>query len=200
MTFTLFTLLSILALSAVVSMIRFRATGARLEHGYPDWLKRGTLDFLKHPRKTLHAVAERYRGWIAIEYPGWMIWIPWTLFASIVYQAISGIGAALFFRNGMRGIFLLLHMAAGALFAVSLALDLLLHARDHGKYPLTAPLSSIVFWIFIGCGILITTTALGSMMESFTLRGQLTLIGIHRYAATVMVLAAAARFELAGRK
>lgn len=200
MIFALFTILSFLAMSAAISAGRFRATGASLEQGYSRWLKRGAMDFLKHPRKTLDAGADRFRGWCASEYPGWMIWIPGILFASIVYQAISGIGAALFFRNGMRGIFLLLHMAAGGLFAVSLALNLALRARDHGKFPLTHPHSSIAFWIFMGCGILLTATALGSMMESFSLRGQLTFIGIHRYAATILVLATAARYEFASRK
>lgn len=198
MIFTVFTLLSFLAAGAGISVVRFRAAGPGID--YPAWLKRGTLNFLKHPRKIPKAVWERFQGWSAVEYPGRTIWIPVILFASMAYLAVSGIGAALFFRNGMSGIFLLLHMGAGAIFATTLALDLFLRARDYGECSRPVSLSSIVFWSFMGCGILLTGTALGSMTDFFTLQDQLTLIGIHRYAATVLVLAAAARFELAERK
>jgi hypothetical protein len=200
MAFALFTLLSVFALGVLVSVFRFRASDQGATLLYSTWIKQATVHFLKNPGDALVVLADRFRRWSDLEYPGWKIWILAVLSASTVYQAVSGIGAALFFRNGMTGIFLLLHMAAGALFALSLAADLALHAREHVRDSLPVSPASFVFWIFMGCAVLLTLTALASMIEFFPLRIQLTLIGIHRYAATVIVLAAVGRFELSGRK
>lgn len=200
MVFALFTLLSLCALGAVISVFRFRASDHGATPLYSTWMKREAVRFLKSPGSALRVMADHFRRWSDLEYPGWKIWILAVLLASTVYQAVSGIGAALFFRNGMTGIFLLLHMAAGALFALSLTVDLALHAREHVRDSLPVSPASFAFWIFMGCGVLLTLTALASMIEFFPLHIQLTLIGIHRYAATVIVLAAVGRFELSGRK
>lgn len=200
MVFALFTLLSVFALGVLISVFRFRTSGRGATPLYSTWMKQAAVRFLKSPGRALSVLADRFGRWRDLEYPGWKIWILAALSGSTVYQAVSGIGAALFFRNGMTGIFLLLHMAAGALFALSLVVDLALHAREHVSDSLPVSPALSAFWIFMACGVLLSLTALASMIELIPLPIQLTFIGIHRYAATVIVLAAIGRFEFAGRK
>ncbi len=197
MVFTLFTLSGLLALAAAISIDRFRAAGNRTFRHYFAWVKNGAFRFWKQPRAGFAAARERFRKWSGRHYPGWRRRILETLLVSTAYLAASGIGAALFFRNGMSGAFLLLHLVGGAFFAVAMSADLILRARDHAAFSGPFPPTMIVFWVFAACALLLTATALASMLAGLGLKIQLTFIGIHRYTATVLVLAALARFELA---
>lgn len=126
----------------------------------------------------------------------WARWAFLGLVSSFTYLAASGFGFAVFTRRGMYGIPLLLHVAAGGVFAVSLAVFLFFRAREHegifespGREKVRT-WDSILFWVFIMAGLTLTVTALGSMLPYFSLSTQVVLIDVHRYSALVSLLAA----------
>ena len=94
----------------------------------------------------------------------------------------------------------MLHVCAGGVFAVSLALALVLRARSYVFSPeeeKTEKNSSstrrrIYFWLFIVAGFLLIVTALVMMLPIFSLKVQIDLFEVHRYSALIAVLAAAA--------
>jgi hypothetical protein len=47
----------------------------------------------------------------------------------------------------------------------------------------------ILFWIFVASGLVLVLTALFQMLPSFSLRSQLLIFEVHRYAALEILLA-----------
>ena len=92
----------------------------------------------------------------------------------------------------------MLHVCAGGVFAVSLALALVLRARSYVFFPEEEKIeknssfswSRIYFWLFIVAGFLLIATSLVMMLPLFSLNVQIDLFEVHRYSALIAVLAA----------
>lgn len=134
--------------------------------------------------------------------------LAWSAF----FLALSGIGFALFSPRGLFGVFLLLHVVAGGMFAVCLAAEVILRAKEynlalevlaHGRKPFRPfqetfypPLNrSLFFWGFALAGLVLTITALSSMVPFFNLDTQLALIQVHRWSGLIAVLLAMLFFD-----
>jgi hypothetical protein len=109
------------------------------------------------------------------------------------------------------GSILLLHVVLGGLFAVCLCLAVILRARYYvwdgedtqetknavniktrtGKRMLW---QVILFWVFVASGLVLIVTALFQMLPQFSLRAQMVIFEIHRYAALEILLAGIALF------
>jgi len=164
--------------------------------------------------QSLTRLVKVVEAWLKLRYPGWRIWIWAGLVLSFAYNAASGLGYAVFVPRGLWGVPLLLHVMAGGLFAVSLAAVVIMRARHYGFEPskgkaevqclicpvvklIPLPLArAIAFWVFVTAGLVLTATALFSMLPWFVYTAQLTFIGVHRYAALAAALAAMAFVDL----
>jgi hypothetical protein len=139
-------------------------------------------------------------------------WVFVALSASYTYLAVSGLAFALFSPRGLFGIPLVLHVVAGGIFAVCLAADVIVRAKEYssiievftaGGRPMgyllglfSRPLrQSVLYWAFVLSGLALITTALFSMLSYFSLRTQVGLIGTHRWAALAAALSAMAFFD-----
>jgi len=219
----IFRLIAILALLAMVFRLSlFRSQAATSHKGrtpepfrpkaYLAWVGERLSRIAKPEART--RLVKVVEAWLKLHYPGWRIWI-WAGFVlSFAYTAVSGLGYALFIPRGLWGVPLLLHVMAGGLFAVCLAAVVVLRARRYGFEPskgkaevqclicpvvkrVPIPLArALAFWIFVAAGLVLTTTALFSMLPWFVYTAQLTFIGVHRYAALAATLAAMAFVDL----
>ena len=94
----------------------------------------------------------------------------------------------------------MMHVCAGGVFAVSLALALVLRARSYVfsseeekiEKKSASTRSRIYFWLFIMAGLFLIVTALVMMLPTFSLKVQIDLFEVHRYSALIAVLAAVA--------
>ncbi len=139
-----------------------------------------------------------------------------SIFAGLLWSAaflvLSGIGFALFSPRGLFGIFLLLHVVAGGIFAVCLAVDVVLRAKEYflalevlalGRRlfrtfldSFSSPyLRSLTYWGFALSGFILVITALFSMVPYFSFRTQLALVETHRWSALAAVLIAMIFFD-----
>jgi hypothetical protein len=136
------------------------------------------------------------------------------LTGSFAYLVASGFAFAVFSSRGLFGIPLLIHVVAGGIFALCLAVFLLFRAKEHAanidsivlessslnsilKSPPRRLLGSVLFWVFVAAGLALTVTALGSMLPYFSFRTQVGLVETHRYCGLISVLAAMAFLDLA---
>jgi len=219
----IFRIVALLALAAAVfrlSLFRFQAAVSprsripepfRFDR-YWGWF-RERLSRLFEPGFPKRAIGV-VEAWLKIHYPGWRIWIWAALALSFCYTAASGLAFAIFVPRGLWGVPLLLHVMAGALFAVSLVAVVVVRARRYGFEPekgradvecLVCPVVKLIpvplartaaFWAFSAAGIVLTATALASMLPWFVYTAQLAFIVIHRYAALAATLAAIAFVDL----
>jgi hypothetical protein len=151
---------------------------------------------------------EWYDTWILQSYPARQRWIFISLGLSFGYLVLSGFFFAL---AGIRlqGVFLLLHVVLGGLFAVCLGLAVFLRARYYtwdledfegkkGALNLRTGAAKrkvwqiVLFWIFTASGLVMIVAALIQMLPDFSLRAQLVMFEVHRYAALGGLLAAIA--------
>ena len=143
----------------------------------------------------------QFRLWLRERFPGWKGWVFLCSAASFAYQAGSGFGYAVFSPRRIFGFPLFLHVLAGGVFAVTLAIVLFLKAKDfrldkHGEPILRKMLRPGLFWFFVAAGLAVSATALFSMWPSFTFREQGSLLHFHRYSALAAFLSAAAYLDL----
>ncbi|MBN2206994.1 MAG: hypothetical protein JW742_06300 [Candidatus Aminicenantes bacterium] len=216
MTFRIIALLALAAAVFRLSLFRFQAAVAPKSripepfhlNRYRGWLQERFIQafrpgFAGRAGKTVEA-------WLKRNYPGWRAWVWGALALSFGYLAASGLVYAIFVPRGLWGVPLLLHVMAGALFAVSLAAVIVLRARRYGFEPdkgrvavqcLICPVLKLVpvpaaravaFWVFAAAGLVLTVTALLSMLPWFVYSAQLLFIAVHRYAALAATLAAIA--------
>jgi len=186
-------IVSILALLLTLSIHRFLETKRKVpaaastaSPGYFSWVVRRVFFSIKHLKQS-------YQKWVVKRYKIAERWILICLSLSYGYLAASGF---VFSLAGIRlqGVFLLLHMLLGGLFAVCLSLAVVFQARFY-KFdtPSTASHrrpSILLFWIFVACGCLLIATALCLMLPVFSLRTQLDIFAIHRYGALASLLSA----------
>lgn len=214
--FGIITVVFILALLFVLSLYRvrerpgsdFRGYDGSILKDYFSWLGQRSAALLKVP--WIEQVKQLYQIWIIQRYPPAQRWIFICLVLSGIYLILSGF---LFALSGVRifGFFLLLHVALGGLFAVCLCLAVVLRARYYvwdpedfkgKKGALNLKTKSgvrmlwqiIFFWAFVTSGFVLILAALSQMLPSFSLRTQLVLFEIHRYAALGLLLSGIAFF------
>ncbi|MDH4219602.1 MAG: hypothetical protein OEY18_05160 [Candidatus Aminicenantes bacterium] len=214
--FGIITVISVLAVLFVLSSHRFRNSPDSTSKVPTEFSLKIYFPWLGSRIMALFRVAwikrseEMYNIWFIQRYPPAQRWIFICLALSFCYQILSGIVFALL---GLRlfGLFLLLHVTLGGLFAVCLCLAVVLRARYYvwdtenfmgkngalnlkTKAGIRKLLQVILFWIFVVSGFVLIITALSQMLPSFSLRTQLVLLEVHRYAALESLLAAMAFF------
>lgn len=176
-------------------------------NSYIPWLFSRLGAFLK--TAGIKGWRERYQRWVVLHHPRRERLVIICLGLSFCFLVVSGFPFALLSAQRLYGIFLLLHVVLGGVFAVCLPLALILRARhysfdtevpDHGqaasspegKSTTTTPWSKIFFWLFATSGLCLTVTALILMLPYFSLAAQMDIFEIHRYSALVSLLSALA--------
>ena len=220
--FAIVSILAILAAGLALAYRRFRlhhpsAEGTILYiaivRDFVRWLVRRVPECLARPAPG---------GWAAWVkgFPVWRLplfekWLLICLYGSFLYLAISGFLFAIFVPRGLYGFPLVLHVFAGAVFAVCLTLIVFLRARrfvfNPGPLSLPGDLESVrrfripwgprdwakvCFWVFLVAGISLAASALLPMLPWFYYKGQVILFGWHRWSALVSLLAAVAFVDL----
>jgi len=218
MLFRIFSAISLLGMAGRLTYLRFKhdtvsagaKTGSLSRAAYLHWLGRG-LTSLFQPAgwQWLRAT---YAYCCTVYAPPVLKWVLVGLSTSLIYLVVSGFAFGIFSPRGLFGIPLLLHVVAGAVFAVSLAADVVVRAKEYGSiievftsggrpmgYLLglfSRPLrQSVLYWIFVLAGLALVSTALFSMLPYFSLRTQLGLVATHRWSALVAALSAMAFFD-----
>ncbi len=173
--------------------------------GYGAWLTGRTKSAFRV--QTVHKTCAAFESWSARYYPGWTKWLLAAFALSFLYLAGSGFFFAVFIPRGIYGLPLVGHVVLGGLFAVLLAGLLVGRARDYRfdkqeeavferfacpvfKNLTKAFVRKVLFWTFAVCGLVIILTALLSLLPVLPAEAQHTLIGFHRYAALLSLLAA----------
>jgi hypothetical protein len=196
LTFVIISVFCLLALFFLLSYHRFSQSS---EDSYFPWFRSCVTIVIKTP--WTERFEEVYRSWFLPRYPANQRWIYLSLAGSYCYLVLSGF-LFVFIRVRLSGLFLLLHVALGAVFAVCLSLAVVLRARYYtwheedgaaenlrikaGKRKLW---QVVLFWIFTVSGLVLVATALCQMLPAFSLRGQLIIFQVHRYAALEIFLA-----------
>ncbi len=174
---------------------------------YFPWLFNRLYAFLK--TAGIKGWKERYQRWVVLRHPGRERLIIICLGTSFFLLVASGFPFALLSAPRLFGIFLLLHVTLGGVFAVCLPLALILRARHYsfdtedpahgqassspvGKSIITTPWPKIFFWLFVASGLCLIATALTLMLPHFSLVAQMDLFEVHRYSALVSLLSSIA--------
>jgi hypothetical protein len=215
MFFRIVAAVSILGLAVRLTYLRFRhdtivagaQTGSLSRAAYFRWLGRGCgALFRPEGRRWLRAT---YAYLSAVYPPPFLSWVFIGLTASFIYLAASGFAFAIFSPRALFGIALVVHVAAGGIFSVSLAATVIIRAKEYsslvdvftsGGRPmgylvglLAKPLrQSLLYWVFVIAGLALILTALLSMLPYFSFRTQVALIETHRWSALAAVLSAMA--------
>jgi len=193
--FVLVSVFCLIALFFLLSYHRFRQSP---EDRYFFWL-RGRVSMVAKTPWTERS-QEIYRSWFIQRYQANQRWIYLGLVFSYCYLILSGFLFS-FLKVRLFGLYLLLHVVLGALFAVCLCLAVVLRARFYtwnvedlasanlktkaGKRKLW---QIVLFWIFVTSGLALVVTALFQMLPCFTLRAQLIIFEVHQYAALAIFL------------
>jgi hypothetical protein len=207
--FGIITVVTLLILFFLLTIHRFRTSPVRAKNDsasqvpYLPWL----IGRIKAWFETLSAerIKAWYDEWIIQNYPPKQRWIYICLGLSFGYLILSGFFFAL---TGIRlqGVFLLLHVVLGGLFAVCLGLAVFFRARYYtwepedfegrnGALNLQTGAARrkvwqiVLFWIFTASGLVLIVSALAQMLPDFSLRAQLVMFEAHRYAALESLLA-----------
>lgn len=184
--------------------------------GYFRWIIGWKKSFLRLERWD--RCLDYLIAWGQKNFSGWTVWIFYALVLSYIYLALSGFIFAWLVGRGLYGFPLLLHVAAGALFAISLTVVLFIKARffmpeklaeeashesGRGFYcPLAGRsfpriyLQAIAFWLFVLAGFFLVASTLGSMLPYFNYPAQIFFFHLHRWSALVSVLAALLTVEV----
>jgi hypothetical protein len=195
MLFSLIIIVSLIGIILGLTFLRFRAEISKKEN-YFSWLGRGFAQIFR--LSSLKRLRTIYENWISLYYPGWTKWVFFCLIVSFCYLAASGFAFALLSSRGMYGVFLLLHVSAGGLFAMSLSVVLVLRAKDYVLDSISkSDVQKTLFWIFVISGLLLILTALSSMLPWFTLSTQTVLSEVHRYSALFALLCAIIFIDIA---
>lgn len=176
-------------------------------NSYLPWLFSQLFAFLK--TAGIKGWRERYQRWIVLRHRGNERLVIICLGLSFCFLAASGFPFALLSGQRLYGIFLLLHVMLGGVFAVCLPLALIMRARHYSfdredtehdraaslpgsKNTIHTPWSKIFFWLFATSGLCLIVTALTLMLPHFSLTTQMDMFEIHRYSALVSLLSALA--------
>jgi len=213
--FSIVTVLSVLGMLFALTIHRFRKSQEASRKSpddvpvtsYLPWLFGRIYAFLK--TAGINGWRKRYQQWIALRHPVRERLVIICLGLSFCFLAASGFPFALLTGQRLYGIFLLLHVTLGGVFAVCLPLALVLRARHYsfdtenqeqsqaasspgGKSAIPTQWSKIFFWFFVASGLSLIVTALTLMLPHFSLVVQLDLFEVHRYSALASLLSALA--------
>jgi len=176
-------------------------------NSYLPWLFSRLFAFFK--TAGIKGWRDRYQRWVVLRHPSRDRLVIICLGLSFCFLAASGFPFALLSGQRLYGIFLLLHVMLGGVFAVSLPLALISRARHYsfdredteheraaslsgGTGTSHTPWSKIFFWLFAASGLCLIVTALTLMLPYFSLAAQMDMLEIHRYSALVSLLSALA--------
>lgn len=215
--FGIITVFSVPALLLVLSLHRYHniprkkseGSSGRLWEGYFPWLGSRLGAWFKAAGGEY--VKKCYHSWITQRYPASQRWIFICLGLSFCYLTLSGFVFVFLGSTRLFGLILLLHVVLGGLFAVCLCLAVILRARyymwdgeDAVQKQNTADFKTrmgkrslwqiLLFWAFVASGVVLMVTALLQMLPQFSLRTQMVIFEIHRYAALEILLAGMALF------
>jgi hypothetical protein len=214
--FAIITILALLATGLGLAYRRFRIQHPSAEGNilyaaiildFTRWLGQRTPEILSKPAPAgWPAWIKNFRLW---RLPLFEKWLLIGLYGSFLYLAASGFFFAIFIRRGLYGFPLVLHVVAGALFAVCLTLIAFLRTRrfTFNPGPLTLPgdfdavrkfripwgpqdWAKGFFWLFFLAGFSLAASALLPMLPWFPYKGQIILFGWHRWSALVSLVAA----------
>jgi hypothetical protein len=220
--FAIITILALLAVGLALAFRRFRvqhpsAEGnllyAAVSRDFTRWLAERVPASLGKPAPGGWAAwAKGFRLW---RLPFFEKWLLICLYGSFIYLAASGFFFAIFIPRGLYGFPLVLHVFAGAIFAVCLTLIAFLRARrfafNPGPVVLLGDLKSVrqfripwdprdwakvFFWIFLLAGVSLAASALLPMLPWFSYKGQIILFGWHRWSALASLVAAVVFVDL----
>jgi len=221
----MFAIVSILALVAACLALAYRrfrllhpSTEGTILHvvivrDFTRWLVRRAPECLAKPAPGGWAAwVKGFRVW---RLPLFEKWFLICLYGSFLYLAASGFFFAVFVPRGLYGFPLVLHVFAGAIFALCLTLVVFLRARrfafNPGPLALPGDLESIrkfripwgpqgwakvCFWTFLVAGVSLAASALLPMLPWFYYKGQVILFGWHRWSALLSLLAGVAFADL----
>lgn len=132
------------------------------------------------------------KAWADEHYPGWRRRVFFSLILSFLYLAFSGFFFALLIPRGLHGLPLLLHVAAGGIFAVCLSMVVTWRARDYTLDVEQPLLFKMIFWTFVVSGLGLTMTSLGSMISFLSMEFQIGMIRWHRFSGIVSLVCVSA--------
>ncbi len=177
---------------------------------YLRWIAGWKISFLKLNRWD--RAIDYFAGWGKKNYSGWTVWVFYLMSLCYVYLALSGMFFAWFVPRGLFGFPLLLHVAAGALFAITLTVILFLKARHYLPERLRTSaagpsgpgfwcpllkksfpriyIQAAAFWLFALTGFLLAASTLGSMLPYFNYPAQILFFNLHRWSAVFSVVSA----------
>ncbi len=214
--FVVISILVLLAAGLAVAFRRFRVRHPSVEGNilyaavareFARWLGRRVPECLKAPAPG--GWAAWIKGWGLWRLPLFEKWLLIGLYGSFLYLAFSGFFFAVFIPRGLFGFPLVLHVFAGAIFAVCLTAVAYLKARHYSSSPaavsLPADLAAVrairikartpelakgLFWIFLAAGVSLAASALLPMLPWFHYQGQVVLFDWHRWSALISLVAA----------
>ena len=128
------------------------------------------------------------KTWAEQFYPGWRSWVFFVLILSFLFLAISGSLFVLLIPRGLHGLPLLLHVAAGGIFAVCLSMVLVWRARDYTLDVEQPILLKVMFWTFVVAGLCLIISSLSSMISFLSMQIQVGMIWWHRFSALVSLV------------
>lgn len=229
--FTMITIVCAVAVFILLTFHRFWATNeqaaknlvfSRLLGTYINWLKARTAACWRNRSRWT------WSGCLAFikSLPVWSFrmfekWLFLLFYLSFLYLAASGIFFALFITRGMYGYPLLMHVAAGGIFAICLTIIVITKARDYIEMPrplvldislfdprrlgiTTLRAEYAAFWVLVAAGFLLIVSTVVPMMPFTAYGGQKLMLEIHRYSALAAVVAAVVfadlEFFMRGRK
>ncbi len=142
--------------------------------------------------KGLTRSVEWAKTWAAQFYPGWRSWVFFGLILSFLFLVISGFLFALLIPRGLNGLPLLLHVAAGGIYAISLSMVVVWRARDYTLDVVLPILLKVMFWTFVVSGLGLIFTSLSSMISFISMTFQIGMIRWHRLFAFVSLVSVSA--------
>jgi len=125
------------------------------------------------------------KTWAEQFYPGWRSWVFFGLILSFLFLVLSGFLFALLVPRGLYGLPLLLHVAAGGIFAICLSMVVVWRARDYTLDVVQPIFLKVMFWTFVVSGLCLIVTSLSSMISFLSMPCQIGMIRWHRLFAFV---------------
>ena len=119
----------------------------------------------------------------------------WAVLLSVAVLAVTGFGPLLVLGKGVGGYGLLMHVAAGGIFAVGLAGLSVAEAHRNRFCADSVSPSSVLrkacFWTVLPLSVVMFVSVAAGMFQLSGAPGQEQLVIIHRYSAVLIVIAGA---------
>jgi hypothetical protein len=150
---------------------------------------------------------------LVCRYPIVEQWAFLLFFISLVFLSLTGFFFFLFAARGLHGYFLLFHVAVGGIFAVTLAIMVILRVRlfcspdiwhpdkkNSQKNNISINRTQVAAaWLVVISGLIQVISSLILMMPIFSTEVNADITALHRWAGLVALLAAV-RYAIIGKK